>query len=334
MKLANYCREEQNKQCRLILPQEDVSKYEKIYFYSEFTKIVPLEIRRCSNVEYGGTAMTRNKYEPFTESYIEYLQPQIDIYKEFLREKYMLGVKSKNINNFLDSGYYRMRAGDEILPFPPTYHNKPFYIYDRDIVFDGVEDIIKKLIARHVRSINFVHPVFCKSLKDFFMFRKYQKVSKSNKYIFDFNTNILTLSNYIEKNRIELLSEIGGNTKVYIPFGGTKPTTKMYYLDLFEALNKLYCYWAKGIPMKLKYIEPAIGHYNSIETLSKIIGAWSFRSASNDYHVSILGCMKKAPKKREEEIELVQRLQSMFPEHADLFNQTWDNLKDRRIWRV
>lgn len=334
MKLANYCRNEENKQCRLILPGEELNIYDRIYYYSEFIKSVPIDIRRNKNVIYGGTALTRGEYIPFKDNYIEYMTPQIDIYKEFLRGKYTDGVKSKEINKFLESGYYRMKAGNDLLPFPPTYHNRLFYIYDRDFLTDGWENVINKLIARHVRTIIPVHPIYCKNLNDFFKIRSYNKISRTASFIFDFDIKLDVLSNYLEKNRIQLLSEVLVSTSAFVPFGGNKPTTKLYIENLIDALNRLYCYWTKGIPVKLKYIEPSLGNYNSIDSLSKIIETWTVNSICKYNQHSIVSFLKCYNQKYSEELELVQKIQNVYPLNRDLFNQTWTNLKDRRIWRV
>lgn len=102
MKLATYYKVEENKFCRLIsLDEQNLDPYEKIYIFSESVRPpqVPEAFKRATNVIYGGSAFTNNKYIPFENSIIDFTIPRTAIYKEFLKEKYDGGdgIKTKVI---------------------------------------------------------------------------------------------------------------------------------------------------------------------------------------------------------------------------------------------
>ena len=87
---------------------------------------------RASNVIYGGTAFTNGVYIPFKNEIIDYTIPRASIYKQFLKEKDLLGINPKIINHILDDTYYRMYAGANRLPIPPILPSKRVFIYDKD----------------------------------------------------------------------------------------------------------------------------------------------------------------------------------------------------------
>lgn len=114
MKLATYYKE-QNVFCRLInLNETELSAYNKIYFFSEIsTDIqVPPAFLRSSNVIFGGTAFTNGIYQPFENSIIDYTIAKPYIYKNFLKDKYDNGIKTKIIEHILDDSYYRIFLND------------------------------------------------------------------------------------------------------------------------------------------------------------------------------------------------------------------------------
>ena len=67
MKLATYYKTEENHFCRIInLDEQELGGYEKIYVFSEskdYTS-VPDAFKRATNVIFGGSAFTNNKYIP------------------------------------------------------------------------------------------------------------------------------------------------------------------------------------------------------------------------------------------------------------------------------
>ena len=106
MKLATYYRLEENTFCRLLsLDETDLTPYEKIYFFSEIgTPKVPDSFLRAANVIFGGSSFT-NEYIPFENKIIDYTLPRLAIYKEFLKQKYNDGIKSKIIEHVLEDGF-------------------------------------------------------------------------------------------------------------------------------------------------------------------------------------------------------------------------------------
>ena len=92
MKLATYYKTEENRFCRLLsLDEEDLSNYEKIYFFSEshYPPRIPEIYLRSPQVIYGGTAFTKGKYLPFQNEIIDFTIPRTFIYKESLKQKYI-----------------------------------------------------------------------------------------------------------------------------------------------------------------------------------------------------------------------------------------------------
>ena len=114
MKLATYYKAEKNTFCRLIdLGEEELTIYDKIYFFSESEK--PIEVhsafKKADNIIFGGTSFTK-QYLPFEDEIIDYTIPRPIIYKEILKKKYADGIKSNIISHTLDDSYYRMFAGN------------------------------------------------------------------------------------------------------------------------------------------------------------------------------------------------------------------------------
>lgn len=95
MKLAQYYKAEENKFCRLInLDETELTGYDKIYIFSESKDFitVPDAFKRATNVIYGGTAFTNDKYIPFENTLIDFTLPKTEIYKQLLKEKYVAGL--------------------------------------------------------------------------------------------------------------------------------------------------------------------------------------------------------------------------------------------------
>ena len=120
MKLASYYKLEEKTFCQLVSPEEtELEAYDQIFFFSEQDDItVPDAFKKVKNVTFGGTAFTNGKYIPFKNEIIDYTIPRTFIYKNILSQKYQDGIKTKEINSFLDNSYYRIYAGDNKLPPP------------------------------------------------------------------------------------------------------------------------------------------------------------------------------------------------------------------------
>ncbi len=89
-------------------------------------------MRTHPHVIYGGSGFTHNVYVPFSNDIIDYTLPSVAVYQNLLKNKYQAGISYKDIETFLDSTYYRMFAGNALLPIPPIRRNRRVYIYDTD----------------------------------------------------------------------------------------------------------------------------------------------------------------------------------------------------------
>lgn len=330
MKLAAYYKLEKKEFCRLISPNEtDLDGYDKIYFFSENIDCqVPEQFKRFKNIHYGGLAFSRGKYIPFEDEIIDYTIPRTFIYKEFLQEKYDDGIKSKDINHFLDDSYYRAYAGDSKLPIPPMVKNKRLFLYDVDFFYPDWREILEELSKRKPSSIVRVHPVYCTKLNDFFELRNYPKFARSNEVILDLPIPLDELNVLFRKYEKKFLADITQTSAVYLPIGGTLKSNELYYKDFIYKMNLLYSFWSKGIYLKIKYIQPSKGTYNPLRYLSAAVENWASLSTPVKKKKTLLDKIKK------EEKEEYEELIKYHPSAADLFNQSFDILKERRIWRI
>ena len=332
MKLATYYRYEENLFCNLISLSDTVLEgYETIYCFSEaYQPKIPDILKKQSNVIYGGTGFTNGVYKPFENEIIDYTLPKTWIYKNFLKQKYDDGIKTKVINSILDSTYYRCYAGNNKLPMPPIYPRKKLYIYDTEFFKEGWEDIIQQADDRKVSGIHFIHPIFCKTLTQYFKLREYTKVMRSNIIILDTNIPLIDVSYMLRKYKNYFLADITTSSNVFLPLGGTLQTNLQYYNDLIYKLNLLYSFWAQGIPMKFKYIPPTIGVSTNIANLLTEITHWS--QLKHMEHTINDKIIRKTFKSAAEEEKAI--LLKFHPEAKDLFTQSYADLSKRGVWRI
>ena len=158
MKLYNYHKVESGRFCRLISPFEEInaSSYDEIYFCSNDIECnIPVQFR-APNVKFCGQAFGRGKYIPFKDELIDFVLPKISIYQEFLQKKYKEdGVKTKEINKFLDASYSRTYIQNVILPISPIKKNKRVILYDDIFFYDNWEKVIDKIIEKKPITIIF-----------------------------------------------------------------------------------------------------------------------------------------------------------------------------------
>lgn len=329
MKLATYYKLEKKQFCRLVSPQEtELTGYDKIYFFSEQSDCqVPEAFKKFENIEYGGLAFTRGKYKPFKNEIIDYTLPKTFIYKDFLQTKYADGIKTKEINHFLDDAYYRIYAGENKLPIPPMMKNKRIFLYDVDFFYSDWKETLQELTNRKPSSIVRIHPVHCKSLTDFFEIRNFPKFARSNEIILDLPIPLEELNVLFNKYERKFLADITSSSSVFLPLGGTLKSNELYYKDFIYKLNLLYSFWSKNIPIKIKYIQPSKGTYNPLEKISLKVENWANLSTPVKKKNSLMDRIKK-------EMEEYDSLIKLHPSASDLFNQSFDNLVERRIWRI
>ena len=335
MKLATYYKNEENTFCRLIdLKEEELSSYDKIYFFSEQEKYpeIPDAFKRANNIIFGGTAFTYN-YQPFENSIIDFTLPRIGIYKEFLKQKYQDGIKTKIINHVLDDTYYRNYAGLERLPLPPIIPQKRIFLYDKDFFYPDWEETIEEISLRKPSSIFRIHPIICKNLTNYFKLRNYTKISRTTSIILDIDIPLSEVNYMLKKYSNLFLADITETSNIYIPLGDTFSTSFHYYKDYIYKLNLLYSFWSYEIPIKIKYIYPQIGLNDPLYHLSKLTESWSNGKTKLNKTLSERTTIKN---KKNIPIERTEKdlLLKFYPEAKDLFNQNYTLVKERRYWRV
>lgn len=336
MKLATYYKIEENQFCRLIdLNETELSSYDKIYFFSEqeIQPKVPAQFLRVNNVIFGGTAFTNGIYKPFENEIIDYTIPRPTIYKEFLKEKYNEGVKTKVIAHTLDDTYYRNYAGKNKLPIPPVLPKKRIILYDKDFFYSDWEQTMKIFAERKCSSIYRIHPIICHTLTEFFKARSCEKLNRANDFIFDIEIPLQDIYYMLKKYKKYFLADITKNASVYIPIGGTLQTNLQYSRDIVYKLNLLYSFWAQDINMKTKYIPPKFGTINPYEEIYQIIEKWSNVGINRKHPYSIID---KIPKNKKFNYlrEQIEQLIKYQPSIKDLFNQTYEGIKERKVWQL
>lgn len=335
MKLASYYKSEENQFCRLLtLNEQELSNYDKIYVFSEITKnpIIPDNYLRANNVIYGGTAFTNGKYIPFENSIIDYTLPRTFIYKDFLKQKYNDGVRAKVIEHVLDDTYYRNYAGINRLPLPAVIPNKRVYLYDKDFFYNDWEKTIKIISERKPSSIIRIHPIICNTLTQYFSMRSYEKIARTNVIGLDLNIELEEVPYMLKKYTNLFLADIVAASNVYIPIGGSWPTQQQYFRDFIYKLNLLYCFWSKGIMIKLNFEPPNIGFNNPISNLEQLVASTFNFSTKNklDYCIN-----DKIPKKKNNiYIQEKNLLLKFHPSAQELFLQSFNKIQQRGRWTI
>ena len=336
MKLATYYKIEENHFCRIInLDETELSSYDQIYVFSEADEPpqVPEAFRRASNVTFGGTAFTNGKYIPFKNEIIDYTIARANIYAQFLAEKAIAGIKPKVVTDILDNSYYRMYAGDNKLPIPPIHPRKRVFIYDRDFFVSDWRKTIEKISVRNPSSIQPIHPVYCKTVADYFTLREYKKFSKTAEIILDLNIPLDDTPYLMNKYKNKFLADITAASNIFITLGGTFNTTIQYQKDFIYKMNLLYVYWSNHIPIKIKYITPTIGHTDPLAHISKLIELWSQSETNQTKCINDrIYKNKKATEIRPERAER-NALIEKFPSAKTLFLQTRASIEKGGFWK-
>ena len=336
MKLATYYQNEENKFCRLInLDETEFGGYEKIYIFSESKNFitVPEALRRAPNVIYGGTAFTNNKYVPFENKLIDYTIARPRIYTNFLKEKYQAGLKEIEITRLLDNSYYRWHAGSEVLPLPAIKKRHRIYIYDMDFFQEGWRKVIDKMMTRKPSSINFIHPAHYKKISDFLDVRENALIAKGNDAFLDLKIPLKETPILMKHYKNRLLAVINPSSQIYLSLGGSFHYQSDYLKDIIYKLNLLYVFWSCNIPLKIKFEDPALGCYNPISDISKLISTWTQGETCN--YKSIIDRIPKDKKLTEvrPEREQVRMILERYPSSETLFRQTTETAKKGGFWK-
>lgn len=339
MKLATYYATEEKQFCRLLtLDEQELSSYDKIYFFSEQEKLpeVPEQYLRAKNVTYGGTAFTK-EYVPFENEIIDYTLPRANIYKDFLKQKYNEGVRAKVINHVLDDTYYRMYAGNNKLPIPPIKIKKRVYIFDKEFFHDDWKNILEKIEQRRASGIVTIHPVRCTKLQQYFDLRSMQIFSRANEIILDLKIPLDEVQYMLRQYKNLFLADVMKTSNVYIPLGGSYATNMLYFRDFIYKINLLYSFWSCGIIMKLKYEEPQLGFSDPLSHISQHAERIFNFSQNKKFDAKLNDQIEKKrvkPLKNDPLREEKKLLLKFFPSAADLFNQSFNEIKERRRWNI
>lgn len=335
MKLATYYKVEENHFCRLLtLEDQELSSYDKIYFFSELATSphIPEQYLRANNVEFGGAAFTK-KYIPFENEIIDYTIPRASIYTQFLKQKYNDGVKAKIISHVIDDSYYRMYAGENRLPIPPIQPRKRIYLYDKDFFYPDWEDILTNISERNPCNIVRIHPVICNTLTQFFKVRSFNKFSRANDVILDINIPLDDVNYMLNHYKNLFLADITKTSNVFLPLGGTLPTQAKYFRDFIYKINLLYSFWSAGILIKIKFIEPELGTKNPLYNISLLMETISNVSIDRRQNMTL---NQKIEKRKKDTILSDERdlLLKFYPSAKELFNHSFNDIKQIGRWRI
>lgn len=336
MKLYNYYKLEENKFCRLVETNDNVLDYDTIYCFSEQEQQphIPEALRTHPHVIYGGSGFTHNVYVPFSNDIIDYTLPSVAVYQNLLKNKYQAGISYKDIETFLDSTYYRMFAGNALLPIPPIRRNRRVYIYDTDFFQEGWHDRITEIHKHGPSVIYTIHPIICKKISNYFNLRSYEKMSRASEIILDITVPYDEIPYLLKKYKHLLLADINKNNPVFLSIGGDQLGKYAYYSELIYKLNLLYSFWAAGIPIKIYYRKPHFGYTNPFPELCLAIEKWTRQIARLDYNRTINDTIIFKSKKIQTERDQAKELFQKYPEAKDLFEQTFSDLKQRRYWKL
>ena len=334
MKLATYYQRETNTFCRLVgLNEQELSAYEKIYFFSEKQEqiMVPPQFNKASNVIFGGTCFT-NEYQPFENSLIDFTLPKIFIYVDFLKQKINDGIQTSIINKFLNDTYYRNYAGKDKLPIPPIDKQKRVFLYDKDFFYDDWEETIQKISDKNPAQIVRIHPTICKKVSQYTKLREYPKFSRQNTLIFDFNIPYEEIRYFIKEYKNFLLADINSHTNVCLNLGGTLKSKSGYYNDFIYKINLLYSCWCQGIQLKLYYIPARVGFTDPLENLSRFFILWANGDKKQETFEEKF--YKRKRKNRDVEEQEMNKLLILHPTAKNLFTQSYAELYRRRLWNI
>lgn len=331
LKLSTFFKTEKRQFCRLLSLEEDnLDAYDKIYFFAENTECeIPQHFKQAKNVDFRGLVFTNGIYRPFKDPIIEYTLPRTFIYKNRLRQAFDDGEKNQVINHFLDDGYYRMYVGNERLPTPPVLPGNRIYLYDKEFFYPDWREIMLELTEKKPSSIVRLYPVVCHSLAEFFELRQYPKFARSNEVILDLPLPLGELNVLFKKYEKRFLADITISSNVYITLGGDLKLKKLYRDDFIYKINLLYSFWAKGIPLKIKYIKPQKQMINPIEELCLAVESWAALDTPVKRKDTLANRIKKGEKH-----EQFEDMKKFYKGMENLATQGFDILKERRYWNI
>lgn len=321
--------------CRLLSPDEpDLEAYEEIHFFAENENcVIPNLVRAHPNAHYHGLYFTDGVYKPFERELIEYTIPRPYIYVEYLKKRL-----AENLNNyreihalkkFLNSTYYRAYVNGKILPIPAIKRKERLYLYDRNFFFDGWEAVIDEITARNPSMIVCVHPIHCKTMGQYLRVREYEKLARGNEVWWDLPVPLTDINYLFKHYYAELKNDITIPAQVYLPIGGNSLVMDSYCVrELTYKLNLLYSFWARSIPLKLRYVRPTTGHRNPMEELFEELEEWGSISTPYRRDTAFIDFVAKKNK-------AVRSAMARCGEDTQvLFNQSYNSISYYKFWRL
>jgi hypothetical protein len=112
-------------------------------------------------------------------------------------------------------------------------------------------------------------------LSDFFTIRENNIISKSNDVFLDIKVPLTDMNYMMRHYKNKLLELIMPRSQIFLSIGGSYYYQIEYYKNFIYKMNLLYSFWANRIPIRLKYVEPALGCFDPLSDLSKLIASWS-----------------------------------------------------------
>lgn len=256
MKYYVYLRETRPEENIMLLSSLDQMKNcGEVYLFSDdLPEKLPKEIYLATNVQFFGQF-----FSPIPKI-VEHTNPSTQLYHSIIEaETASETISTARALSFLNSIYYKAWGeGGERLPLPPFDSRKRIYLYDKDILQreDGWEMLLG-LLGRKPSSVHTIHPLRCRSVKQFIKVRiDYENIiSRSNEIILDFFVPLHQLDYYFSKYKLLLLGEItsNSNVKVYVGKNYANDTycEGFYLRNFIYNVHLIYSYWSRGIPIKV-----------------------------------------------------------------------------------
>ena len=225
------------------------------------------------------------------------------------------------------------KAGENELPLPAINKRHRLYIYDKDFFQEGWRTIINKIMNRNPSSIQFIHPAHYHKISDFLEVRENGLIAKGNDAYLDLNIPLKETAVLMKHYKNRLLAVIVPSSQVYLSLGGSFHYNIDYYRDIIYKLNLLYVFWSCGIPLKIKYEEPAMGYYNPIPDISKLIATWT-QGETSKYKTIVDRIPKdKSMSDIRPEREQLEVILQKYPSQKDLFYNTIETVKQGGFWK-
>ena len=233
----------------------------------------------------------------------------------------------------LDDSYYRNYAGENKLPLTPVLPRKRFYLYDKDFFYPDWEETLNIISERNPSSIVRIHPVICHTLSEYFKLRSFIKFARSNEIILDINIPLEDTNYMFNHYKNLFLADITKSSNVFLPLGGSLSNQAKYFKDFIYKINLLYLFWSNGIFIKIKYLEPEIGIKNPLHNISLAMETMSdiLKERRKDMTLNYVIERRKKDNILVEERNLLLKF---YPSAKELFNQSFNKLKQQGRWRI